>query len=98
MSLKGSTTLINRVKRHILPSEKKKIHWHIDYLLEHELSYIHKIYLYPSSQRLECILAQELFIRSDGFIEKFGCSDCKCESHLLFFENFNELKDIMKNN
>ena len=29
MGNKGSTTLLNRVKRHVDSSNKKKIHWHI---------------------------------------------------------------------
>ena len=36
----GSATLENRVKRHISPSNNKKTHWHIDYLLNYEKSII----------------------------------------------------------
>ena len=88
MGASGSTTLINRVKRHILPPEKKKTHWHIDYLLQ-ENPLLIKIYLIPSSQRLECIIAQELLSISDGFIENFGSSDCNCVSHLVYLKNLN---------
>ena len=86
----GSATLVNRIKRHI-SLDKKKIHWHIDYLLENENSIITKIILIPSSYRLECIIAQELYNKSDGYIEYFGSSDCKCKSHLFFFNSNNKV-------
>ena len=82
----GSATLINRVKRHVSPPEKKRIHWHIDYLLLNEKSLLIKINLIPSSQKLECIIAQALGNISDGLIENFGSSDCNCKSHLLYFK------------
>lgn len=87
MGVSGSATLINRVKRHVLPPEKKKIHWHIDYLVQNENSLITKIILIPSSQRLECIIAQEIGSISDDIIENFGSSDCNCKSHLLYLKN-----------
>lgn len=87
MGVSGSATLINRVKRHVLPPEKKKIHWHIDYLLQNKKSLLIRIDLIPSSQRLECLVAQELLNLSDDFIENFGSSDCNCKSHLLYLKN-----------
>ena len=83
----GSATLINRVKRHVLPPEKKKIHWHIDHLLKNEKSLLIRIILIPSTQYLECIIVQELLSVSDNYIENFGSSDCNCKSHLLYFKN-----------
>jgi len=88
MAAKGSSTLINRVKRHTLPSDSKKKHWHIDYFLENKEAILTKIYLIPSSVRLECIFAQELLALSDGFIKDFGSSDCNCKSHLVYFKCF----------
>jgi len=87
MGVSGSATLINRVKRHVLPPEMKKVHWHIDYLLQNESSLITKIILNPNSQKMECIIAQELRSISDDFVEDFGSSDCKCKSHLIYFKN-----------
>lgn len=84
MGVSGSATLINRVKRHVLPPEKKKTHWHIDYLLQKSL--LIRIDLIPSSQRLECLVAQELLNLSDDFIENFGSSDCNCLSHLVYLK------------
>lgn len=87
----GSTTLINRIKRHISINNNKKNHWHIDYLIENDHVSIVKIILIPSSFRLECIIAQELLDKSNDFIENFGSSDCLCKSHLIYFKQFNNL-------
>ncbi len=84
----GSSTLINRVKRHLKPSHLKKIHWHIDYLLEDGNVVLYKIYLIPCSFKLECIIAQELLNISDDYVNKFGSSDCRCKSHLVYFKSF----------
>jgi len=64
-----------------------KIHWHIDFLLKSEFTTIIKIYLIPSTQKLECEIAKFLFNLCDNFIERFGCSDCKCDSHLFYFKD-----------
>ena len=91
MGKKGSTTLINRVKRHVLPPDKKKKHWHIDYLLESELANLIQILLIPSTNRIECLISNELNEHSDGFIDDFGSSDCYCKSHLYYFSNYNNI-------
>lgn len=88
MGKTGSSTLENRIKRHLrLPKHKKK-HWHIDYLLENKEVSLIKLFLIPHKQKLECILAQELLNISDGFIENFGSSDCACQSHLPYFKDW----------
>jgi sugar fermentation stimulation protein A len=87
----GSTTLINRVKRHTLPPSKKKRHWHIDYLLESELANLIQILLVPSTKKIECMISHELSEHSDGFIENFGSSDCNCKAHLYYFSNYNTI-------
>jgi Uri superfamily endonuclease len=91
MGSSGSASLVNRVKRHISLDKNKKIHWHIDYLLENENSNIIKIILIPSAFRLECMIAQELLDTSDSFIEDFGSSDCFCKSHLIYFNKIMDL-------
>jgi len=94
MGNSGSATLINRVKRHVSPSIDKKIHWHIDYLLNNKHTSICCIYLIPSLQNIECFIANELLRVSDGHINKFGSSDCLCRSHLLHFKDFKSLKRL----
>jgi len=96
MGNSGAGTLINRVNRHISPSENKKIHWHIDYLLNSKLTSVYCIYLIPSLQNLECLIANEVLNISDGHIKKFGSSDCHCESHLFYFKDFTQLKQLFQ--
>ncbi|MHA2005819.1 MAG: GIY-YIG nuclease family protein [Promethearchaeota archaeon] len=101
MGNSGSASLVNRVKRHVLPSNKKKLHWHIDYLLNYENITIMKIYIIPSLQRLECSIAMELMDLANDFLRGFGSSDCNCKSHLYYFktlEGFKRFKKSSKNN
>ena len=87
----GSSTLLNRVKRHVRPFSEKKKHWHIDYLLENESAKIIQIFLIPSTDRIECLISEELNKHCDGFVKKFGSSDCNCVSHLYFFSNYEHI-------
>jgi len=93
----GSSTLLNRVKRHLKAPTEKKSHWHIDYLLNDENTNIIKIMLCPCKSKLECIIADEIKQKADDLIIGFGCSDCKCDSHLFYFKDFN-LKQLFKKN
>ncbi|WP_299524179.1 DUF123 domain-containing protein [uncultured Methanobrevibacter sp.] len=76
--------LESRVKRHL--SNNKKKHWHVDYLLLNENSKIEKVYTKESSEKLECKIAKKI-IKNQESIANFGCSDCKCQSHLIYFKN-----------
>ena len=84
---KGSTSLKNRLTRH-LRKEKQKF-WHIDYLLANENASIEKIIVAQTIEKKECLLNK--FLQSlEGTavqVKGFGSSDCnnKCTSHLLFF-------------
>ncbi|MBR5503643.1 MAG: GIY-YIG nuclease family protein [Methanobrevibacter sp.] len=76
-------SLIPRLKRHL--SDDKKMHWHIDYLLKNEYSDIREILFTDSEKIIECELASR--IAKEGLeIESFGCSDCNCNSHLIYFD------------
>jgi Uri superfamily endonuclease len=89
MSSSGSVTLLNRVNRHLKKSSEKKKFWHIDYLLECKYSQIRKIILVPCKTKLECNLANFFSKIANDLVPSFGCSDCKCKSHLLYFEKPN---------
>lgn len=78
-----SNFLENRVIRHLKPPEYKKMHWHIDYLLANPNVRISNVVLIPSSQHDECDVAQEIKQNAQKEILHFGCSDCKCSSHLF---------------
>jgi Uri superfamily endonuclease len=85
MGAKGSTTLLNRVRRHIKAKEQKSAHWHIDYFLNSEHTKIIQLYLIPSKERIECLLASGLAQTAEHIIPKFGCSDCDCTGHLFYY-------------
>lgn len=76
-----------RLRRHC--NRKKKIHWHIDYLLTLPDARIKKIILYPAAPGQECRQNKRIAARSGAAIilKKFGASDCRsgCLSHLLYF-------------
>lgn len=89
-ALGKSISIENRLKRHF--SNNKKIHWHIDYLLDDTTSKILKAYYGRTDKRLECDLFKSLHNSSDKIsilINGFGSSDCKnnCGSHLLYYQN-----------
>jgi len=69
----------SRLNRHL--RENKKTHWHIDYLLER--SSITVVILCETEHRFECAIAQAFNKQFDS-IPGFGCSDCKCPSHLFY--------------
>ena len=80
-------SLIPRIERHI--SDDKKIHWHIDYFLKNKYTMIEEILFNIGEEKIECDLAK--FISKKGQnISNFGSSDCKCDSHLIYFKNKND--------
>lgn len=80
-------SLESRLRRHL--RDDKKIHWHVDYLLNHYNTSLVDIVYAVDDGKWECSLANQI---SNTGIEtsKFGCSDCKCGSHLLKFEDLKE--------
>ena len=78
--------LEQRINRHC--RQEKKICWHIDYLLHY--GKITKIFYKKNSKKEECSVVKKFEV--DFFsISNFGCSDCKCSSHLFY----GTLKDIL---
>ena len=71
-----------RIQRHLSPD--KKMHWHIDYLLEY--ARITQISYKITSKKEECLLAQQL-TQEFCVIPNFGASDCRCGSHLFYIED-----------
>ena len=71
-----------RIERHL--NKKKKLHWHIDYLLNNDAVQI--VYT-KKSQMTECSLNKKT--KGTIIIEGFGSSDCNlcCRSHLKYEGN-----------
>lgn len=74
-----------RIKRHL--KNEKKLFWHIDYLLNSPNASINEVILERSPEKWECKIATAISKKGIPVI-KFGCSDCKCDSHLFYFEKF----------
>ncbi|MFO8133411.1 MAG: GIY-YIG nuclease family protein [Thermoplasmatota archaeon] len=70
--------LRRRIARHLRAD--KKTYWHIDYLLREAT--VARVWHVAGEQR-ECDIAAPLSDRFDG-VAGFGCSDCRCRSHLFF--------------
>jgi len=82
----------NRINRHL--KSKKKLHWHIDYLLQH--CKILDIFYKESNFREECDIAN-LFKKKFLSIDNFGSTDCNCNSHLFYGFKKNFLTLIINN-
>lgn len=84
---------LQRLERHISLTQlrDKQPKWHVDYLLTSAcFSLVYAVYA-VTADRLECQIAHEL---NGGGIQKFGCSDCSCTSHLLY-RQANPRKEIL---
>ena len=76
-----------RISRH--RRKEKKIHWHIDYLLSEART--KEVYV---GEGKECDIAKKL---ADYLpcVRGFGSSDCDCESHLFYDEDYGRLSEIV---
>lgn len=86
----GPGGLKSRVKHHI--EFKKRYHWHIDYLNP----VIKEVWVSDHGARFEHDWATALGETASNKILGFGCSDCSCESHLLYFKSMAILKKSQK--
>jgi Uri superfamily endonuclease len=79
-----------RIGRHL--KRDKTCHWHIDYFLEK--AEVEKVFVWQTDERLECLIAQAL---SQDFqcVRGFGCSDCRCYSHLTFSKGRGKLESAI---
>ena len=85
---------LKRVDRHIQVSQgiKKTRRWHIDYLLPH-CSFVEAI-ITRTEVDLECKIAQAIEERLEPQ-PRFGCSDCRCNSHLHYSESLQEMREVV---
>jgi Uri superfamily endonuclease len=85
----SNTSIRHRLTRYIKiadNTQSENFHWHIDYFLRSPLTSIKMIMILPNSVvKEECSLSELIQEYSDDNINGFGCSDCKCKSHLYYF-------------
>ncbi len=78
-------SLEKRIGRHF--RSRKKKHWHIDFFLGNSNAKLEKAFYKESSKKEECGTVEKIAKR--GFpVKGFGCSDCKCKSHLFRVREF----------
>ncbi|MFX1603918.1 MAG: DUF123 domain-containing protein [Promethearchaeota archaeon] len=92
----GSTRLDHRIKRHF--SSAKKLHWHIDFLLERTGPPTGVIWA-TTDRAMECQVAQALKQHADFQTgpSGFGSSDCiaACGSHVFRFAGDGEYGSVL---
>ena len=88
-------SLLPRLDRHLKHSrgEHNVTHWHIDYLLRDPMVSMESIYMNDNGKKLECIMAAKVAGHGEP-VPRFGCSDCKCVSHLYSVESFGFLEKM----
>lgn len=71
---------------------RKKSYWHVDYVLRSVKTTVKGVVYAGSYEKLECKLASQLTNESKEAIpiDGFGCSDCKCKSHLLLLREWTD--------
>jgi len=84
-----------RVERHLLTStgDHDVTHWHIDYLLREPAATIQTVYVMETEEKLECRIAGKVAEHGHP-VKGFGCSDCRCVSHLYRVEKFGFLEKM----
>lgn len=82
-----------RIERHV--RKEKRMFWHVDYLLENPASGIAAVFFSDASKTAECALAEIISKRGEA-VAGFGCSDCRCVSHLYRIESYNFLLGCMR--
>ena len=83
--------LPSRIARHL--RKEKPLHWHIDYFLKEGT--VKEVIYGITEQNRECTIAFQLN-KSLMSISHFGCSDCRCESHLFHCPNKYSLRKIIR--
>jgi Uri superfamily endonuclease len=89
----AQTNLEQRIKRHL--RKEKRLFWHIDYLLANEAAKITQVLYKKANKTEECKTAKIIGERGKP-IAGFGCSDCRCQSHLFRIGDYEFLLDSMQ--
>ncbi|MEM1590145.1 MAG: GIY-YIG nuclease family protein [Candidatus Bathyarchaeia archaeon] len=86
----AQNSLGKRLERHVWKMAKRKF-WHIDHLLSVGAARVVGVFTKEAEKREECNTAQSL-ARLGFPVGGFGCSDCRCKSHLFMFNSYSVLE------
>ncbi len=86
--------LRQRLARHLKTG--KKLRWHVDYLREHADAV--EVWYVVSEQVSECELSEAVSAMPGASqpVKGFGSSDCRCRSHLVYFQRKPEFKAVSR--
>lgn len=80
-----------RIKRHL--ERRKKLFWYIDYLTANFYVKIKKVLVKEAGKEEECLTSKKIVGKA---ILNFGCSDCKCKSHLFKIDKGLQISDFQE--
>ena len=93
---KGTTNIRRRLTRHL--NRRKKLHWHIDYLLNARSAEAVAVCFAKTSEQMECSVstAIKMLPKATIPIRGFGSTDCLsgCPAHLQMFIHKNPISVI----
>jgi Uri superfamily endonuclease len=89
----AQNNLEKRVARHF--RRKKRVFWHIDYLLQNPCAKVVKVFWKAAGKTEECEIAKKIGAEGEPVVG-FGCSDCRCKSHLFRVEAYGFLREFME--
>ncbi len=73
--------------------EKAVKRWHIDWLLP--LVSLQEVFIKKTSLDLECLIARRIGERILP-VKGFGCTDCRCTSHLFYSSDLNVMREAVQ--
>ncbi len=84
--------LAMRILRHL--RKKKTRHWHIDWLTQ--VARVEEIWVDVDPKSAECECHQRVIVLPGArtLIPRFGSSDCRCPSHLAYFQRRPKLRGV----
>lgn len=89
----AQNNLEKRIARHF--KKRKRVFWHIDYLLSDEHVKIISVFFREAPKSEECHIARALSNLYE-YVKGFGSSDCKCPSHLFKINSFIDIEMLLK--
>jgi len=82
----------HRIRRHL--ARKKKLFWHIDYLLSDAKAKV--VDVFYVDEVIEHEVARSLHELGFKVVENFGSSDCSCPGHLFYVDSNKRFEKVIK--
>lgn len=81
----------HRIRRHL--TRKKKLFWHIDYLLSDAKAKV--VDVFYVDEVIEHEVARSLHELGFKVVENFGSSDCSCPGHLFYVDDEKKFEGLI---